>query len=129
MDTIGNFLTRIRNAGMAKHEKVDLPNSNVRQGIAKVLQSQGYIRDFKVARDGKQGVMRVYLKYTETGEPVIKHLSRVSRPSKRIYVKAGNVPKVRSGFGLAILSTNKGILSGEDAVSNNVGGEVLCKVW
>ncbi|MCB0392069.1 MAG: 30S ribosomal protein S8 [Bdellovibrionales bacterium] len=129
MDTIGDFLTRIRNAGMAKHEKVDFPCSTVRQGIAKVLQSQGYIRDFRVARDGKQGVMRVYLKYNEKGDPVIKHLSRVSRPSKRIYVRATEIPKVRSGFGLAILSTNKGILSGDDAVNQNVGGELLCKVW
>ncbi len=129
MDTIGNFITRIRNAGMAKHEKVDLPNSNIRQGIAKVLQTQGYIRDFKVARDGKQGVMRVYLKYNESGDSLIKHISRVSRPSKRIYVKANEVPQVRSGFGLAILSTNKGVLSGEDATDNNVGGEVLCRVW
>jgi small subunit ribosomal protein S8 len=129
MDTIGNFLTRIRNAGMAKHEKVDLPNSTIRQGIAKVLQNQGYIRDFKVARDGKQGMMRVYLKYNEKGEPVIKHLSRVSKPSRRIYVKATDIPKVRSGFGLAILSTNRGILSGDEATSNNVGGEWLCKVW
>ncbi len=129
MDTIGNFLTRIRNAGMAKHEKVDIPSSLVRQGIAKVLQNQGYIRDFKVARDGKQGMMRVYLKYNEKGEPVIKHLSRVSRPSRRIYVKASEIPKVRSGYGLAILSTNKGILSGDEATDNNVGGELLCKVW
>ena len=129
MDTIGNFLTVIRNAGMAKHEKVDIPNSNIRQGIAKVLQNAGYIRDFKVARDGKQGMMRVYLRYTENGEHVLKHLSRVSRPSRRIYVKAGEIPKVRSGYGMTILSTNKGILSGEDATNNNVGGELLCKVW
>ncbi|MCB0356647.1 MAG: 30S ribosomal protein S8 [Bdellovibrionales bacterium] len=129
MDTIGDFLTRIRNAGMARHEKVDFPSSNVRQGIAQVLHTQGYIRDFKVARDGKQGVMRVYLKYTEKGEPVIKHLSRVSRPSKRIYVKATDIPKIRSGFGLAILSTNKGILSGDEATDQKVGGEFICKVW
>jgi len=129
MDTIADFLTRIRNAGMARHEKVDLPCSNVRQGIAKVLQNQGYIRDFKVAKDGKQGMMRVYLKYNEKGESVIKHLSRVSRPSKRIYVRATEIPKVRSGFGCAILSTNKGILSSDDAITQNVGGELICKIW
>lgn len=129
MDTIADFLTRIRNAGMAKHEKVDFPSSNIKQGIAKVLQNQGYIRDFKVARDGKQGIMRVYLKYNDKGDPVIKHLSRVSRPSKRIYVKATEIPKVRSGFGLAILSTNKGILSSDEAAVQNVGGELICKVW
>ena len=129
MDTIGDFITRIRNAGMAKHEKVDVPSSNIRVGIAKALQKAGYIRDYKVARDGKQGLMRVYLKYDETGGHIINHLSRVSKPSRRRYVKATDVPKYRSGFGLAILSTNKGILSGEDALQQKVGGEVLCKVW
>jgi len=129
MDTIGDFLTRIRNAGMAKHEKVDLPNSNVRQGIAKVLQDHGYIRSYKVARDGKQGVMRVYLKYNEKGNHSIKNLARVSKPSRRKYVKADNIPQVRSGFGMAILSTNKGIMSSTDATAQKVGGEYLCKVW
>lgn len=129
MDTIGDFLTRIRNAGMARHEKLDIPSSNLREGIAKVLQMSGYIRDFKTAKDGKQGVMRVYLKYDKNGKHVIKHLSRVSRPSCRKYVRAGDIPNYRSGYGLAILSTNKGILSGEEANTQNVGGELLCKVW
>lgn len=129
MDTIGDFITRIRNAGMARHEKVDVPNSNLRQGIAKVLQECGYIRSFKVARDGKQGVMRVYLKYNEKGDHTIKHLSRLSRPSKRLYVRSSEIPQVRSGFGLAILSTNKGIMSGERASEEKVGGELLCRVW
>ncbi len=129
MDTIGNFLTRIRNAGMAKHEKVDLPNSNMRVGLAKVLKDAGYIRSYKVAKDGKQGVMRVYLRYDQEGRHSIKKIHRVSTPGKRIYVSAGDIPQVRSGFGLAILSTNKGVLSGEEAAQQNVGGELLCKVW
>lgn len=129
MDTIGNFLTRVRNAGMAKHEKVDVPNSNVRIGLAKVLQEAGYIRSYKVAKDGKQGVMRVYLRYDQDGHHSIKKIHRVSTPGKRIYVAAGEIPQVRSGFGLAILSTNKGVLSGEEAAQQNVGGELLCKVW
>ena len=129
MDTIGNFLTRIRNAGMARHEKVDLPNSNMRQGIAKVLQENGYIRSYKVARDGKQGVMRVYLKYNEKGEHTITNLNRISRPSRRRYVKSNDIPEVRSGFGLSILSTNRGILSGDEAKTQKLGGELLCNIW
>ena len=129
MDTIGNFITRIRNAGMAKHEKLDVPNSNVRIGIAKVLKDAGYIRSYKVAKDGKQGVMRVYLRYDQGGTHSIKKIHRVSKPGKRIYVSVGDIPKVRSGFGLAILSTNKGVLSGEEAAQQNVGGELLCKIW
>lgn len=129
MDTIGDFLTRIRNAGMAGHEKVDVPSSKMRQGLAAVLQERGYIRDFKVAKDGKQGLMRVYLKYTAEGEHVINKLSRVSTPGKRIYVKSKEIPSVRSGYGLAILSTNRGVVSGESAAEQKLGGELLCKVW
>ena len=114
---------------MAKHEKVDVPSSNMREGIAKVLQGAGYIRSFKVVKDGKQGMMRVYLRYNKEGQPTIKKIIRLSKPSRRTYVKASEVPQVRSGYGLAVLSTNKGVLSGEDATSNNVGGELLCKVW
>ena len=129
MDTIADFLTRIRNAGLAKHDKVDVPSSNMREGIAKILEETGYIRSYRVAKDGRQGIMRVYLKYDDKGNHVINRVSRVSRPSRRRYVKADAVPKVRSGYGLAILSTNKGILSGEQATSQKVGGEVLCKLW
>lgn len=129
MDTIGDFLTRIRNAGMAKHEKVDLPSSNLRSNLAAVLQKNGYIRSYKVAKDGKQGVMRVYLRYTPSGEHIIKNIERVSKPGKRVYVRASEIPQVRSGFGLAILSTNKGVVSSDEASQNNLGGEILCKVW
>ncbi|MGE3682029.1 MAG: 30S ribosomal protein S8 [Bdellovibrionales bacterium] len=129
MDTIGEFLTRIRNAGAARHEKVDIPSSNVRIGIARILLEQGYIRSFKVVRDGKQGVMRVYLKYNEKGRPVITAVNRVSRPGRRVYVRATDVPLVRNGFGISILSTNRGVVDGETAKKDNLGGELLCNVW
>ena len=129
MDTIGDFLTRVRNAGMAKHEKVDVPSSNMRMGIAKVLQEAGYIRSYKTAKDDKQGLMRVYLRYDKNGHHVITRVHRVSRPGKRAYVGAAEIPRVRSGYGVAILSTNKGVVSGEQAVKENVGGEVLCQIW
>lgn len=129
MDTIGEFLTRIRNAGMAKHEKLDVPASNVRVGIAKILLESGYIRSFKVARDGKQGIMRVYLKYNEKGKPLISAVDRVSRPGRRIYVKAKDIPQVRNGYGISILSTNRGIVDGDKAKVDNLGGELLCQVW
>jgi small subunit ribosomal protein S8 len=129
MDTIGDFLTRIRNASMAKLEKVDVPASRVRAGIANVLKEEGYIRHFKVARDGKQGMMRVYLKYDEVGVPVITEIRRSSRPGRRYYVKQDKIPKVRSGFGLSILTTSKGIISGTKATADKLGGEVICTVW
>ena len=129
MDTIGEFLTRIRNAGLAKHDKVDVLSSNMRVGVAQVLQDSGFIRSFKVAKDGRQGVMRVYLKYMENGKHAITNVTRVSRPGKRIYVGTDEIPKVRSGYGMVVLSTNKGILSGDDATKIKVGGELLCKIW
>lgn len=129
MDTVGDFLTRVRNAAAAKHEKVDVPSSNVRVGLAKILQEAGYIRDFKVAKDGKQGLMRLYLRYDDKGKALFSSLRRVSRPSRKRYVKSSEIPNVRSGYGLSILSTNKGILSGETARKENLGGELLCEIW
>ncbi len=129
MDTIGEFLTRIRNAGAARHEKVDIPASNVRIGIAKILLESGYIRSFKVVRDGKQGVMRVYLKYTDKGRPLITAINRVSRPGRRVYVGSDKIPQVRDGFGISIFSTNKGVLNGDTARTEKLGGEHLCNIW
>lgn len=129
MDTIGDFLTRVRNAGAARHEKLDIPSSNVRVGIARILLENGYIRSFKVVRDGKQGVMRVYLKYNEKGRPVITAINRVSRPGRRVYVKSDQVPSVRDGFGISILTTNKGVVDGETAKREKLGGELICNVW
>lgn len=129
MDLLGDFLTRIRNAVHAGHEKVDLPASNMRSGIAEVLKREGYIRNYKVAKDGRQGMMRVYLKYNEKGSSVLSCIERISSPGRRVYVACSDIPQVRSGFGISILSTNQGVMSNKEAVSRNIGGELLCKVW
>lgn len=129
MDTIADFITRIRNAGIAKHDKVDVPNSNMKQGIARVLKDYGYIKNFRVAQDGKQGLMRVYLNYDKVGTHSIENIQRVSRPSRRVYVKTNEIPQIRSGYGVSVLSTNKGILSGDEATEKQVGGELLMKIW
>lgn len=129
MDTVAEFITRIRNAGSAKHEKVDIPNSKLRVGIATVLRDNGFIRNFKVVRDDKQGMMRVYLRYNDAGQHVISSVERRSRPGRRLYVPVDKIPTVRSGFGLSILSTSKGIMSGKEATTQNLGGELICTVW
>ena len=130
MDTISEFLTRIRNAGLAKHEKVDIPSSNVRVGLATVLRDTGYIRSFKVVKDGKQGMMRVYLKYVdEDSRHAIEAIDRRSRPGRRFYVQCTQIPNVRSGFGISILSTSSGIMGGKEATERKLGGELLCTVW
>lgn len=129
MDTIGDFCTCIRNAISAGHEKVDVPNSNIRKNIAEQLKKFGYIRGYHVVDDGRQGAMRVYLKYDEEQVSAIKAIRRVSRPSCRRYVKADQIFEILPGYGLTILSTNKGVLSDKEAKKENVGGEVLCQVW
>lgn len=129
MDTVSQFLTRIRNAGNAKHEKVDVPSSNLRVGIANILQKNGYIRSFKVVRDGKQGMMRVYLRYNPKGEPMISAIESKSTPGLRRYVGAKDIPTVRNGFGMSVVSTSKGIMSGDEAREQNLGGELLFQLW
>jgi small subunit ribosomal protein S8 len=129
MDTVADFLTAIRNAGKAKHDKVDMPSSKIRVGIAEILLKNGFIRSYKVAKDSKQGIMRIYLKYSEQGVHSITELKRASRPGRRYYLKSHAIPEVRSGMGLSILSTNNGIMSGADAKLKNVGGELLCTLW
>lgn len=129
MDTIAQFLTRIRNAGTARHEKVDIPSSKVRVGLAEILANNGLIRSFKVAKDSKQGVMRVYLKYDENGTHVINKIDRISRPGRRVYVKANEIPAIRSGMGMTIVSTSQGLMSGKEAQKKNLGGELVAKVW
>lgn len=129
MDSIGSFLTRIRNAGTARHEKVDIPASKMRVELARVLFESGFIRSYKVAKDTKQGVMRVYLKYDESGSHSITNLSLVSRAGKKVYVKAQEIPVVRTGLGMTIVSTSKGLMTGKDAQKANLGGELICKVY
>ncbi len=129
MDSIGDFLTCIRNGISAGKQKVDIPSSNIRKNIAGKLKQYGYIRGYSFVEDGKQGTMRVYLKYDEKQVSAIKSIRRLSRPSLRCYVKAKDIQDVRSGYGLTILSTHQGILSGREARKKKVGGELLCEVW
>ncbi len=129
MDTIATMLTVIRNASAAKLEKVDMPASKVRENIAKILVNEGFARSYKIARDSKQGIMRVYLRYDEAGDPGFTNLQKVSTPGRRVYIQATEIPVVRSGFGQSIISTSKGIMTGKDAKTNHLGGELLCLVW
>lgn len=129
MDTIADFITQLRNAGTARHEKVDIPSSKVRIGIAQILQEEGLIRSFKVAKDSKQGIMRLYLKYEDAGQHVISNISRASRPGRRNYINSKSIPSVRSGLGMSIISTSRGIMSGKKAAQLGIGGELLCTIW
>ncbi|UCH82533.1 MAG: 30S ribosomal protein S8 [Nitrospiraceae bacterium] len=128
-DPIADMLTRIRNANMAKLEKVDVPASKLKIELTKILKDKGFIKSFKVIRDRKQGVIRISMKYMEGYEKVITGLKRVSTPGRRVYVDKTEVPQVMGGYGIAILSTSKGILTDEACRSEGVGGEVLCNVW
>jgi small subunit ribosomal protein S8 len=127
-DPIADMLTRIRNACQADHKWVDMPVSNKKIEIARLLQESHFVHAHKVMEDGRFGVLRVYLKYHD-GKPVIRHLERVSRPGRRHYVGKGDIPRVRNGLGMAILSTSAGVLSDRTARSQGVGGEVLAVVW
>jgi small subunit ribosomal protein S8 len=127
-DPIADMLTRVRNAGQAGHRWVDMPPSKLKVEIAKILKDNHFVFDYKVLDDGRHGVLRVYLKYHE-GEPVIRHLERVSRPGRRHYVGAADVPRVRNGLGMAILSTSNGLLSDRGARQEGVGGELMALVW
>lgn len=128
-DPIADMLTRIRNACMARHERVDIPASKMKRHIAKILKEEGYISEYKFINDGKQGILRLYLKYDENRQPVIAGLKRVSKPGCRIYVTKDELPNVRSGYGTAIISTSKGILTSKQCRRLGVGGEVLCYIW
>ena len=128
-DTIADLLTRIRNASTAKHATVDIPASNVKKAITQILADEGYIKGFQIVDDGKQGIIRVTLKYMEDRTPVISGLRRVSKPGLRIYSSCEDMPKVRKGLGIAIVSTSKGIMTDKKARALNVGGEVLAYIW
>lgn len=127
-DPIADMLTRLRNAGQAGHRWADMPVSKLKVEIARILRDSHYVFDYKVLDDGRHGVLRVYLKYHE-GQPVIRHLQRVSTPGRRQYVGAGDIPRVRNGLGMAILSTSRGVLSDRGARKQGVGGELLALVW
>ncbi len=128
-DPIGDMLTRIRNAARAGHKSVDIPSSKVKQEIARILRDNYFIQGFKATEEGPQGMLRVYLRFTQDEEPVFRELTRISRPVLRQYVKATEIPRVRNGLGIAILSTSSGVMTDREARKKNVGGEVLCTVW
>ena len=128
-DPVSDMLTRIRNATRVRHDRTDVPASKMKLEIAKILKQEGYIRTFKMLEEGPQGVIRIYLKYAEDGETVIHGLQRVSKPGRRVYRGADELPKVRSGLGVAVISTNRGVLTDEQARGLRVGGEVLCESW
>jgi len=128
-DPIADFLTRIRNAIRAKHRRVDAPSSRLKREIARVLLEEGYIHKFVEIEDGKQGILRIYLKYDENEVPAITDLKRISKPGRRIYVGVDRVPRVMNNLGIAILSTSKGVMTHKQALRERVGGEVLCYVW
>lgn len=128
-DSIADMLTRIRNAGKAKHNSVDIPGSKLKTEIAKVLKESGYIRNYKFISDGKQGVLRVYLKYTAAQRHTIINIERISKPSRRTYLDAKSVKPIYNGLGVAIMSTSKGVMTDKAAREQNIGGEILCTVW
>ena len=128
-DVIADMLTRIRNANNAKHQTVDIPASNMKKAIAEILVAEGYVKSYNVVDAGKQGVIRITLKYLPGKQKVIRGIRRVSKPGLRIYASCEDMPSVMNGLGIAIVSTSKGIMTGKKARSLNVGGEVLAFVW
>ncbi len=128
-DPIADMLTRVRNAGKAKFNSVDIPGSRIKVELAKVMKDEGFIRNYKFIKDNKQGILRVYLKYTDDRAHVIQEMVRVSKPSRRVYVGAGDVKPVYNGMGVAVLSTSKGVISDKQARKDNVGGEILCNIF
>lgn len=128
-DSVADMLTRIRNAVSAKHDTVTVPASNVKKAIAQILVDEGYVKSYKVIEDNKQGIIEITLKYGPNKTPTIMGIRRVSKPGLRIYTDVENMPKVIKGLGIAIISTNKGIMTDKDARKANVGGEVLAYVW
>jgi small subunit ribosomal protein S8 len=128
-DPISDMLTRIRNATTVRHDRTDVPASKMKLEIAKILKQEGFIRTFKMLEEGPQGLIRIYLKYAEDGEPAIHGVHRVSKPGRRVYRAVEDLPKVRAGLGVAVISTNRGVVTDEQARSLRVGGEVLCEIW
>jgi small subunit ribosomal protein S8 len=128
-DPIADMLTRMRNAMIARHSKVDVPASKLKADIARILKEEGYILNFKIAEEGSRKTIKIYLKYNTTNQPVITKIERVSRPGCRVYVGAREIPRVLGGLGINILTTPKGVMTGRTARKEGVGGELLCHVW
>ncbi|MCL1848823.1 MAG: 30S ribosomal protein S8 [Clostridiales bacterium] len=128
-DPIADFLTRIRNANSVNHEKVEIPASKLKKTMAQILKDEGMIKDFEYIEDGKQGILRVHLKYGPNKQKVISGLKRISRPGLRVYAKKDEVPRILGGLGIAIISTSQGVMTDKQARKRGLGGEVLCYVW
>lgn len=128
-DPIADFLTRIRNANMVRHDSVEVPASKIKKDIAEILKSEGFVRDVEYIEDDKQGVIRVFLKYSADKTRVISGLKRISKPGLRTYVKSDDVPKALNGLGVAIISTSEGVITDKEARAKKIGGEVLAYVW
>jgi len=128
-DPMADMLTRIRNAGMAGHSKLDMPSSNVKVAVATVLKDLGYLKNCKVISDSKQGILRIFLKYDDNQDPVIHEIKRISTPGRRVYVGKDDIPRVKNGLGASILSTSVGVLDDVSARQAKVGGEIVCTVW
>ncbi len=128
-DPVADFLTRIRNGNMVMHETVEVPSSRVKMAIAGIMKDEGYIKEFEYIQDGKQGIIRVYLKYGPNKSRVITGLKRISKPGLRVYVKKDEIPKVLGGLGTAVISTSKGLMTDKSARKQGLGGEVICYIW
>ncbi|MDW0116762.1 30S ribosomal protein S8 [Sporosarcina thermotolerans] len=128
-DPIADMLTRIRNANMVRHEKLEVPASNMKKEIAEILKREGFVRDVEFVEDSKQGIIRIFLKYGQNNERVITGLKRISKPGLRVYAKTNEVPKVLNGLGIALVSTSNGLLTDKEARAKQVGGEVVAYVW
>src|SRR5205085_6859408 len=128
-DPIADMLTRVRNAMLARHPKVDIPASKLKAEIARILKEEGYIANFKVAEEGVKKVIKIYLKYSTDNLPVITKIERVSRPGCRVYVGQDDIPRIQGGLGINILTTARGVMTGKSARKEKVGGEVLCRIW
>jgi small subunit ribosomal protein S8 len=128
-DPLADMLTRVRNAGAARFDKVDIPASQMKISLARILKEEGYIKNFKIIKDKKQGVLRVYLKYDQINKPLINGLKRSSKPSRRVYASKDEIPQVLGGLGVAIVSTSKGVVTDREARRHGIGGEVLCTIW
>lgn len=128
-DPLADMLTRIRNAGNAKHKSVDMPGSRIKTALAEVMKKEGFIKNYKFIKDNKQGTLRVYLKYGNKDEHVIYGMERVSKPSRRMYVQGKEIKQVLDGLGISVLSTSKGLMTDRQARKENIGGEILCNIW
>lgn len=128
-DPIADMLTRIRNANMVYHESVDVPASNLKKELARILKDEGFVRDYRIIDDGKQGIVRLYLKYGADRQRVISGLKRISKPGRRVYARRDQIPRVLGGLGVAVMSTSAGVMTDREARQRGVGGEVVCYVW